>query len=117
MTVHFLGNRVICPFVECLGFLPNLHTLEIGSSESGPDTTLLKTALERVKLSQIKTLIVPESAHPLLEHCPTVEDVVWVIMDKPITSDKFLRSLTSNWVPKVKRLTIPLVMPGNPSRE
>jgi len=117
MTVHFLGNQVLRPFVECLELLPNLHTLEIGSSSNGPDTILLNDALGRVRLPQIQTLIIPESAHPLLKHCRNVEDVVWVISDKPITSNEFLRSLTSNRFSKVKRLAVPLTLPGNPSRE
>jgi len=117
MTVHFLGDQAIRSFVQCLELLPNLHTLEIGSSGNGPDAALLKTALRRVRLSQIKTLIIPESAHPLLEHCPSVEDVVWVITDKSVTSNEFLRSLTSNRFSKVKRLAVPLALPSNPSRE
>ena len=117
MTVHFLGKNVIRQFVECLKLLSNLHTLEIGSSDNRPDEIFLKATLRGVRFSQIKTLIIPESAHPLLEHCPSVEDVVWVITDKPVTSDKFLRSLTSNRFSKVKRLAIPLISPGNPSRK
>ena len=117
MTLHFLGDQVIPLFVQCLELLPNIHTLEIGSSGNCPDAILLKMALGRVRLSQIKTLIVPESAHPLLEHCPNVEDVVWVVTDKPVTSDDFLRSLASNRFSRVKRLAVPLTLPGNPSRE
>jgi len=117
MTLHFLGDQAIRPFVDCLELLLNLHTLEIGSSENNPDTILLRDALGRVRLPQIKTLIIPESAHPLLKHCCNVEDVVWVITNKPVTSTEFLRSLTSNRFSKVKRLVIPLILPGNPSRE
>ena len=115
--MHFLGNQVIRPFIECLEFLPNLHTLEIGSSENGPDAVLFRDALGLVRLPQIKTLIIPESAHSLLEHCRNVEDVVWVIADEPVTSNEFLRSLTSNRFSKVERLAVPLTLPGNPSRE
>jgi len=117
MTVHFLGNQAIRTFVNCLRVLPNLHTLEIGSAEGDPDPILLKKALGWIRLPQIKTLIIPESAHPLLKHCHNVEDVVWVIADKPVTNDDFLRSLTSNRGSKVKRLAIPIAFPGNPSRE
>ena len=115
--MDFLHDQGICPLVRCLSFLPNLHTLEIGSSDDGPDTALLKRALGRIILPQMKTLIIPESAHPLLRHCPNIEDVVWVIADKPITSDEFLQSLTSNGDSKVERLAIPLVLPGSPSRK
>ena len=117
MAVDFLEDQGICPLVRCLSFLRNLHSLEIGSSDYGPDTTLLEKALERIILPQMKTLIIPEPAHPLLKHCPNVEDVIWVITDKPITSDDFLESLTSNSNSKVERLTVPLILPGNPSRK
>jgi len=117
MTVHFLMNLVLRSFVECLELLPNLHTLEIGSSPNGHDPTLLNDALGQVRLPQIQTLIIPESAHPLLKHCHNVENVVWMIADEPVTSNDFLRSLTSNRFSKVKRLAIPLALPGNPSRE
>jgi len=117
MAVDFLDDQGICPLVRCLSFLQNLHSLEIGSSDYGPDTALLEKALERIVLPQMKTLIIPEPAHPLLKHCPNVEDVVWVITNKPITSDEFLESLSSNCDSKVERLTIPLVLHGNPSRK
>ena len=104
-------------FVECLKSLPNLHTLEIGLVRSVPRTALLQKALNRVKLPQIQTLILPPAAHPLLEHCPNVEDLDWVIGDRFATSDKFLRSLASIQDSKIKRLGIPLVLEGDPSRE
>ena len=104
-------------FVECLKSLPNLHTLEIGLVYERPRTILLKEALKGLKLPQIETLILPPAAHPLLEHCPNVEDVDWVIGDKRITSDEFLGSLASIQGSKIKRLAIPLVLEGNPSRK
>ena len=117
MVVDFLENQGICPLLRCFSFLQNLHSLEIGSSDYGPDTTRLRKELGRIILPQMKTLIIPESAHPLLEHCPNVEDVAWVISDKPIASDEFLQSLTSSCDSKVERLMIPLVLPGSPSRK
>jgi len=119
MTIHYLGPRCGNQFVKCLGSLPNLHMLEIGSPKDGcSDPWLLEGALGRwVVFPQIKTLIIPESTYPLLKHCPNVEDVVWVITDKKITSDAFLRSLPPSSRSKVKRLTIPLVLPCNPSRK
>ena len=117
MTVHNLGDQVVHPFARCLSSLPNLHTIKLGSFGDGPDTTLLETALGRIRLPRIKTLIIPEPAHPLLKHCPNVEDVVWVLADKPINSYGFLLSLRSNCGSKVERLTIPLILPCTPSRE
>jgi len=113
--VRGLGWENVYTFVSCLVSLPNLHTLEIGFGERNPSTYTLRRALGWIRLPQIKTLIIPESAHPLLKHCRNVEEVVWVIADTPITSSAFLRSLASNWGSKVKRLTIPLVMQDKPS--
>ena len=103
-------------FVKCLKSLQNLHTLEIGRAE-GAITTQLKIALKRVKLPQIKTLILPPAAHPLLRHCHNIEDLVCVVKDKTVASDDFLGSLASNRDSKVKRLAIPLVLWCNPSRK
>jgi len=115
--LHFLDDDAIRPFVRCLSFLPNLHTLQIGSMERGLDDDLLKKALGWMRLPQIKTLIIPEAAHLLLEHCRNVEDVVWVIEDVRSYPDGFFRSLMPTSNSKVKRLTIPLVLPSNPSRK
>ena len=117
MKVHLLPYGSTLPsFVKCLEALPNLHTVEIGWAD-GAITASLKTALKRVKLPQIKSLILPPAAHPLLRHCRDVEDVVCVVKDKTTTSDEFLGSLTSNRNSKVKRLAIPLVLWSNPSRK
>jgi len=103
-------------FIQCLGSLPNLHTLEIARAHSRI-TTPLANALKRVNLPQIKTLILPPAAHPLLRHCHNVEDVVYVVGDEIIPSDEFLMSLASNLDSKVKRLVIPLILWGDPSRK
>ena len=118
MTVHFGYLEFSYDLVKCLESLPNLHTLEMWSSEDTWDVRSLKRELKPwVVLPQIKTLIIPEHAYPLLKRCPNVEDVVCVIKDTPITSDKFLRSLPPGYRSKVKRLTIPLGLPCNPSRK
>jgi len=117
MTLRFLDNDAIRPFVRCISFLPNLHTLQIGSVEYGPSPSLLKKALGWTSLPQIKTLIIPEAAHPLIEHCRNVEDLVWVIEDVWSRPNRFLQSLVSNLGSKLKRLTIPLVSTDNPSRK
>jgi len=107
-------------FTECLESLPNLHTLEIGSEE---DTWLLSSryfrqALMFAKLPQIKALILPPSAHHFLKPCTNVEDVDWVVGSRPaVISDEFLRSLASIQDSKIKRMAIPLILPGSPSRK
>ena len=117
MTVYIVcDNSAIPPFVRCLKSLPNLHTLEIGQAD-GSITAPLENAIKRIQLSQIKTLIIPPTAHPLLRHCPNVEDVVCVIRDYTIPSDEFLESLTSNQDSKVKRLVIPMALWTDPSRK
>ena len=114
--MHFLWDGEPT-FVECLESLPNLHTLEIGLVGTSPRTMLLRKALRRVKLPQIKTLILPPAAHPLLKHCPDVEIVDWLIGDIITTSSEFLRPLASIRDSKIKRLAIPLVLSGTPFRK
>ena len=120
MTVHFPSNGSALPsFVKCLESLPNLHTLEIGWVGRDVITTRLKAALKGVKLPQIKTLMLPPVAYPLLQHCCDVEDVVCMIKDQVLESSYtgFLRSLAPKRGSKVKRLAIPLVTLYNPSRK
>jgi len=115
MTLHSLWNVANLPlFVRCLESLPNLHMLEIGWSDNYI-TTPLENALQGSKLSQIRVLILPPSAHPLLKRCCNVEDVDCVVNDKPIPSDKFHDFLASIRGSKVKRLAIPLVLYCNTS--
>ena len=109
-------NSVFPPFVRCLGSLPNLHTLGMGRMDDF-NTTSLKDALGGVKLPQIKSLVLPPPAHPLLRHCRDVEDVVCIVRYKTTSPNGFLRSLESNDRSKVKRLAIPLVIWANPSRK
>ena len=117
MAVYFMwGNRAIPSFVKCLESLPNLHTLEIGRTKSAI-TAPLKDALKRVKLPQIKTLILPPTAYPLLQRCHEVEDVTCVTSDSTMFSDEFLGALSSNQDSKVRRLAIPLVSRGDQSRK
>ena len=115
--MHFLWDSEPT-FVKCLESLPNLHTIEIGIGlmYGRPRTALLREALQRVKLPQIKTLTLPPAAHPLLKHCPNAEDVDWLIGDDVKVSDEILGSLP-NRDSKIKRLTIPLVLSENPSRK
>ena len=116
MTLHRLCNKSSVPFVECLKSLQNLHTLEIGwtgDSISSP----LKGALKGDKLPQIKALTIPPAAHPLLQHCCEVEDVVCLARDEPQFSNMVLRSLASNRDSKIKQLAIPLLLQPNPSRK
>ena len=69
------------------------------------------------KLPQIKTLIIPPTTHPLLQHCRDVDDVICVITDETRSFDGLLRSLASNRDSKVKQLAIPVALWPNPSRE
>ena len=109
MTLNFpLEEAHISLFVKCLDSLPNLHTLELAWSYFLLSRKL-KKALRHLELPQIKTLILPVDAHPLLEHCPEVEDVVCAAMfDSRGALEVFLRSLASNRDSKVHSLAIPL---------
>ena len=109
------NHPTIPKFAKCLESLPNLHTLEIGRAY-GYITTPLENALKRVELPQIKVLILPPTTYPLLRHCRDVEEVTCVVGDEVILSDVFLGALTSNQGSKVRRLAIPLISCGNPSR-
>jgi len=122
MTVYFVSDTsALSKFIRCLESLPNLHTLEIGQEDGGSTPSLekraLKLKLKHVELPQIKTLILPPAAHPLLRRCPNVEDVNWVTENSAAPSDEFLESLASIPDSKIKRLAIPLVLPGNSSRK
>ena len=116
MVIHDLPPY-LATNIRSLESLPNLHTLEIGFQRDQYRCSPPEGALEGVKLFQIKTLVLPPTAHLLLKHCPNVEVVDWIIGDKTVTSDKFLESLASIQDSKIKRLAIPLVLYGNPSRK
>lgn len=112
-----MWNRSILPkFVKCLKSLPNLHTLEIGEMDYHARHSLGK-ALGRVKLPQIKTLILPPTAYSLLSHCDNVEDVVCVVNCGDLYTEEFCGSLVSIRDSKIKRLAIPLILPDSPSRK
>jgi len=117
MTARFLWDLVSPLFVRSLEFLPNLHTLEIGPVNYHPFSPPFGNALDGVKLPQIKVLILPPIAHILVKHCPNVEAVDWVIGEHTVIPYEFLRSLMSTQDSKIKRLAIPLVSSGNPSRK
>ena len=110
------NNSTLPKFVKCLGSLPNLHTIEIGRA-GDTITAPLENALKRVKLPQIKALILPPAAYPFLRRCHNVEDIVCVVSSDDACYDGFIESLASNRDAKVKRLAIPLVSGGYPSRE
>ena len=118
LTTHLTYEFTAPLFVECLGSLPNLHTLEIPWVDMRIASPL-ENALKRVELPQIKTLIIPPATHPLLRHCHGVEDFVCVVRytHTPTPSDRILSSLASNPDSRIKRLAIPLVLWANPSRK
>jgi hypothetical protein len=117
LTVLYMRDEfMIASLVKCLECLPNLHTLEIVLADR-LITAPLKNAFKRVKLPQIKTLILPPAAYPLLEHCHNVEDVVCVTKGKTLPSEEFFGSLVSNQDSKVKQLAVPLFWFGDLSRQ
>jgi len=109
MTLHSLWNVAKFPLlVECLESLPNLHTLAIGSLDSYI-TGSIEDALKHCELPQIKALILPPSAHPLIKHCYNVEGVDCVVSNRPIPPNKFFGFLESIRGSNIKQLAIPLV--------
>ena len=118
MKIYLVWTRhTFPPFVKCLESFPNLHTLLVGCVDESI-TTPLEKALKGVKLPQIKTLILSLGTHPLLQHCPNVEEVVCSFYKYgTLPSDGFLTSLASKQKSNVKRLTIPLVLWPDSSRK
>ena len=133
MTAHLPRDRsIIRQFVTCLESLPSLHTLEIGWTDDRI-TTDLKNVLRGiplnsksgsglvrgVKFPQIKTLILPPAAYPLLRHCCGVEGVICVVAGRVMEPfyAGFLESLGSKRDSQVKRLAIPLAAWDDPSRK
>ena len=79
MTISLTHIKTSFPlFVKCLESFPNLHTLSI-VSVGDYITAPLKNALEGIELPQIKSLILPPAAYPLLQHCRNVEDVAFAV--------------------------------------
>jgi len=93
-------------FAKCLESLLNLHTLEVELWDRRI-TTPLKNAFKHVRLPQIRTLILPIAAYPLLKHCGNVEDVILGRIHTSVPSKKFIGALASIRSSKVKRLAIP----------
>ena len=108
-------SSIFIKFAKCLESLPNLHTLEMGRIDCYP-TPPLENALGRLKLPQVKALIVPPHVYPLLRNCRNVEDVACVFEGGGVIYfNEFCESLISNPDSKVKRLAIPLISCKDPS--
>jgi len=98
-------------FVNCLTTLANLHTLEIVSmGEDGRCVQPFVTALKKTKPQprQVRTLVLPLTAHLLLRYCPNVEDLTCCAM-KP--SEAFVESLVAGRLSRVTKFSI--LYPGD----
>ena len=73
MTVH-LHRQTIYPIAECLALLPNLHTLEITTSDHS--STTIESAFWSVRLPRVRTLVVDPDAHHIIWCCQNVEHVL-----------------------------------------
>ncbi|KAH7345420.1 hypothetical protein B0J17DRAFT_702824 [Rhizoctonia solani] len=71
---RFQTSNVLPPFVELLGVLPNLHTLEIPHAHSEM-TKALKAAFEGNIFPSIQKVILPTCAHEILRCCPEIREV------------------------------------------
>jgi len=100
------SDRVKILFVECLAALPNLHTLEI-TSMFGRNVHALVTALEnrklRLRLQQIRTLILPAEVHRLLRYCPNVEDLTCCAT---MPDEAFVESLVVGGLDHITKLSV-----------
>ena len=70
-----LWDVALPAFIKCLESLLNLHTLGIEFVKYYPRAYRLENALKGIKLSKIKTLVLPPVAHPPLKHCPNGEGI------------------------------------------
>ena len=111
------ADGVMRLFVECLAVLPNLHTLEIVSMRKDESVQSFAIALERAKLQlQVRTLVLPPSAHWLLRYCPNVEDLR-CCATKP--DEAFVGSLVAGRLDRLTKFAV--LCPGDtdiwPSRD
>jgi len=98
------SDRVRILFVECLTALPNLHTLEI-TSMWGRNVHVFTTALEsrKLRLQQVRTLILPVEAHQLLRYCPNIEDLTCCAS---VPDEAFVESLSVGGSDHITKLSV-----------
>jgi len=108
LVVNFAhgSDRVRILFVECLTALPNLHTLEITSMRDH-NVQVFVTALEdrklRLRLEQVRTLVLPAEAHRLLRYCPNVEDLACCAT---APDEAFVQSIVTDGLNHITKLSI-----------
>ena len=106
LMVDFADNPPKTPgrFVKCLTTLPNLHTLEIVSMQGDEKIQSFAIALERtgtqLQVREVRTLVLPPTAHQLLRHCPNVEDLTCCATEPDEDSVESLAACRSNRVAK-----------------
>ena len=104
--VDFVDNspRTSELFVKCLTTLQNLHTLEIVSMQGDERVQSFAIALERTRtqlqLRQVRTLVLPPTAHRLLRHCPNVEDLTCCATEPDEDFVESLAACRSNHIAK-----------------
>jgi len=89
-------------FVECLAALPNLHTLEIGWVKNSLVGELFVTTLGNRELP-VRTLVLPPTAHPLLQYCPNVEDLT---CSDTAPDRSFVESLVAGGLAHITKLSV-----------
>jgi hypothetical protein len=67
--------KVLPAFAQCLGALPNLHTLELVHVHSDMTTVLGQTFKDQ-SYPQIRRVVLPSCAHNILRACPEVREVL-----------------------------------------
>ena len=73
MSIH-LHRQTITSIARCLVLLPNLHTLEVTTSDYSD--TMVKAAFRSTKLYQVRTLVVDTDAHHIIRCCENVKRVL-----------------------------------------
>ena len=73
MSIH-LHYQTISSIAQCLVLLPNLHTLEVTTSNHSH--AAVEGAFQFTRLPQVRTLAVDPDAHHIIRCCGNLEHVV-----------------------------------------
>ena len=94
-----------CRFIECLTALPNLHTLETTAMPWNHPVDHILDALEERKprFQQVRTLVLPNEAHWLMQCCPNIEDLTCY---GSTPYEAFVKSLVVGQLNRITKLSI-----------
>ncbi|KAF9645189.1 hypothetical protein BDM02DRAFT_3271879 [Thelephora ganbajun] len=85
-----LHHQTISSIVQCLALLPNLHTLEVTTSDNS--RAVVKDAFTATRLPQVRTLAIDPDAHHIIRCCENVKHVI--IHRYSVLRPRYLKSIT-----------------------